>query len=114
MINPISITAISSISALGDNHQDIWEEYKHSSHKLSFKKFENTSAFVGAISKDIEFQISQIKTANKHYKDLDKSVLMAIIAARTAFKNRHPRFTACPCASARNAPAPGVSLGSVG
>lgn len=86
MINPISITAISSISALGDNHQDIWEEYKHSSHKLSFKKFENTSAFVGAISKDIEFQISQLKTANKHYKDLDKSVLMAIIAARTAFK----------------------------
>ncbi len=85
--HPISITSISSISALGASQKEIWENYLLDSHFLSKKKVNNINVFVGQISKENRKKIDVIRNSDSKYKNLDDSVLFAIFVSREALKN---------------------------
>ena len=83
MKNKISIVSMASISALGMNFDDIWENYLLDNHTFSKKSFGKFNALVSDIkSEDWEF-VEQLRKED-HYKDLDPSVLLAIAASRKA------------------------------
>lgn len=83
---PISITAISSISALGKTQSEIWENYTKENHFISDKKFDSFSALVAAISDKNRQEIQALRASNSKYKDLDDTVLYAIYVSRKAIK----------------------------
>jgi 3-oxoacyl-[acyl-carrier-protein] synthase II len=77
---PIYIHAISSISALGNNENQVWENYKIG--KPLFSSFLKDNSFlVSKLSNDIQNALEQLKTKDSKYKNLDKSVLMAIFVS---------------------------------
>ena len=83
---PISITAISSISPLGSNSTNIWKKYLSNKHCFSIKNFNDEATFVAGLSEDESKEIEKLRKSDKHYNDLDRSVLMAILTARKAIK----------------------------
>ncbi|WP_299112494.1 beta-ketoacyl synthase N-terminal-like domain-containing protein [uncultured Winogradskyella sp.] len=83
MNQPISITAISSISPLGFTKETIWKNYISKSHFFS-KKDEN---LVAKLSVEAKQEIENLRHSNAKYKQLDDSVLYGIFAARAVIKN---------------------------
>lgn len=87
MQQPISITAFSSISPLGETEKDIWQSYQQPNHALSEKTFSKLKEFCGALPKPIDDEIEILRRSDLKYKSLDKSVLYAIYTARQCAKN---------------------------
>tara|TARA_B100000809_G_scaffold32497_2_gene28430 strand:- start:46591 stop:47754 length:1164 start_codon:yes stop_codon:yes gene_type:complete len=84
MSEKISITGLSSISSLGSNPSDVWENYLHDKNLLQIKKFEKFEAYVGAISEEGNQEIESLRNSDSKYKNLDRSVLLAIYTSRKA------------------------------
>ena len=82
MHQPISITAIASISPLGQTPEDIWHNYNNNSHCFS----ENNGVLRATLSKKSQADIEQLRQSNAKYKSLDNTVLYAIFASRQAVK----------------------------
>ena len=84
MLQPISITAISSLSPLGNNPKSIWTNYN--THATCFVEhdFGNFSALIAPLEKDSKALLDSLRKSDHKYKFLDDSVLMAIIASRSA------------------------------
>jgi len=82
-MSPIYITAMSSISALGSNKEQIWRNYQKQKHCLTSW---NKDCFVGQLSSVEQSQISTLQNSQKHYKNLDLSVLYALYTSRVAYK----------------------------
>ncbi|MBR9913208.1 MAG: beta-ketoacyl synthase [Algicola sp.] len=80
---PISITALASISPLGSISSDIWNHYNHHEHCFS----SGDEGLLAKIKPESRQDIDHLKNANLKYKSLDDSVLFAIYAARKAIKN---------------------------
>ncbi len=82
MLNsPIYIVSFGSISPLGTNAKEIWTSYLDK--KTDFTKTPLLSADLN--QKQTE-ELEVLKSENPKYKTLDKSVLMAILSSRKAFK----------------------------
>lgn len=73
---------MSSISPLGRNTQDIWQNYLKTNHHFVEREFNGNQEFVAPLAVSEEQKIEELRFSDKHYKELDKSVLMAIYAAR--------------------------------
>ncbi|WP_152286255.1 beta-ketoacyl synthase N-terminal-like domain-containing protein [Flavicella marina] len=84
MDQKISITAMASISSLGSSPDEIWQNYLHDKSFLSLGNFEKFEAYVGAISEQGNKEIQKLKEADPKYKNLDRSVLMAMLTSRKA------------------------------
>ena len=84
MKQPISITSIASISALGSSQKEIWNNYLSDAHFISEKKFNGFSAFVAQLSDTDKEEILALKKSDQKYKKLDDSVLFAIFCGRKA------------------------------
>lgn len=84
--NPISITAISSISALGNDSKFIWENYQNNKHFFTKKMFGNDEVFVAELDLNSKKIIENLKKTDHKYKNLDDSVLFAIAVSREAIK----------------------------
>jgi 3-oxoacyl-[acyl-carrier-protein] synthase II len=81
---PISITGFGSLSPLGTEEQDIFKKYLEPGHQIQKHKH----GFLAApIDQSCKKQVHQLKLEDNKYKNLDKSVLYAIIAARKAVKS---------------------------
>ncbi|WP_323787244.1 beta-ketoacyl synthase N-terminal-like domain-containing protein [Psychroserpens sp.] len=83
MKQPISITAISSISPLGHTPEDIWTNYKNHAHFFT-KKDGN---WVAELTSEEKTEINSLRQSNTKFKALDDSVLFAIYTSRQAIKN---------------------------
>ncbi|MBR9847123.1 MAG: beta-ketoacyl synthase [Algicola sp.] len=83
MQQPISITAISSISPLGNAPDDIWNAYKNDRHCFTLKD----NNWIAALASEQKQEIDKLKQTNPKYKALDDSVLFAIYTSRQAIKN---------------------------
>ncbi|TVZ56556.1 3-oxoacyl-(acyl-carrier-protein) synthase [Lutibacter sp. Hel_I_33_5] len=86
MKQPISITAIASLSALGSNQTQIWNNYLNDNHFLTEKKFDHFSALVAQLSKEDKKEIELLKNTDSKYKNLDDTVLFAIYVSRKAIE----------------------------
>lgn len=84
MLQPISITAIASLSPLGNNPKSIWEHYCNSNHCFVQQDFGNSVALVAPLDSDAEAMLDALRKSDHKYKFLDDSVLMAIAASRLA------------------------------
>ncbi|WP_320815867.1 beta-ketoacyl synthase [Flavobacterium sp.] len=86
MKTSISITAQSSISALGSQPDEIWNAYLNNSSYISKETINNELVNVAKLPKKILNEIEVLKASDSKYKSLDKSVLYAILVARNAVK----------------------------
>lgn len=86
MKKPISITAISSISPLGNRLEEIWNNYLIDNHCLSQVAFNEVPTWVGQLPKKINQEIEKLGLSDAKYKNLDNSVLFALYTSRKAMK----------------------------
>ncbi len=81
---PISITAISSISPLGTSLKECWENYMGKRHVLNQKKIGNSIDWVGQLTNKGKAALLELRQSDSKYKNLDDSVLLALFASRNA------------------------------
>jgi 3-oxoacyl-(acyl-carrier-protein) synthase len=82
----ISITALSSVSPLGNNPSKIWENYLTDKHFFVKKNVDHTTTFVAPLDTDSFQKIEVLRQSDTKFKWLDNSVLYAMEASRTAIK----------------------------
>lgn len=82
MRSRIGILAWGSLSPLGDQPEDIWNKYLD--HKIALSRNEAFEAWVGSLSAQVESSIDTLKAIGKPYTKLDRTVLLAQIAAEKA------------------------------
>ena len=87
MKTQIAITALTSISPLGNNPTDIWNSYLTDETLISSKDFDGKSHFVATIPPEIRNEITQLRKEAIKYKALDETVLLALLTSRKAIKN---------------------------
>ena len=85
MENTIYINGSGSISALGTDKNSVIDSYiqPHNTFLLDAK----TEVPVSQISNDAEKQLTKLRQEDQRYKKLDRSVLLAILAARQCVKS---------------------------
>jgi 3-oxoacyl-(acyl-carrier-protein) synthase len=83
----ISITAISSVSPLGNTAASIWENYKNSNHCFTSQFLDHKQTLVALLDDDSKAAAEALKQSDIKYKSLDKSVLYAMTASRKAIEN---------------------------
>ena len=82
----ISITALSSISPLGNNPKTIWESYLNEQHHFVQNTLDKAPTFVAILDIDSATKIEALKQSDSKYKFLDKSVLYAMETSRSAIE----------------------------
>lgn len=86
MYAPVSITAIASVSPLGNADDSVWDNYLRPIHFFREKNFGGESALVATIDAFAENLLDELRLSDPKYKALDRSVLLAILASREAVK----------------------------
>ncbi|MCK5441920.1 MAG: beta-ketoacyl synthase, partial [Maribacter sp.] len=86
MNRPISITAIASISPLGNSLDDIWKNYQNSDHFFVNTQIGNTTEWMAPLSENTKTEIEVLKKSDANYGSLDDSVLYALFASRLAIE----------------------------
>ncbi|MFE3847056.1 beta-ketoacyl synthase N-terminal-like domain-containing protein [Flavobacterium sp. LB3P45] len=87
MSQTISITAIASISPLGNTPEVIWQNYLNQNHCFTEHHLDNKKTYVAALDANSEQVIADLRESDNKYKSLDKSVLYAMAASRKAIEN---------------------------
>ncbi len=83
---PIAITALSSLSSLGNNPAEVWKNYLQPNHFLQLKPFGTDAAFAAPLSAESKKLVKELTKSDSKYKSLDPSVLMAIWTSRQAIE----------------------------
>lgn len=83
----ISITALASISPLGNDSKTIWENYLSEKHCFSKKYLDNQETWVASLDEKSQQIVAELQQSDVKYKSLDKSVLYAMAASRQAVAN---------------------------
>ena len=82
--NPISITAVASISPLGKSLEETWASYQNPQHYLTERKVLGKPVYVAELSKETKHEVEQLRQSDSKYRALDDTVLYAIYASRQA------------------------------
>lgn len=82
----IAITALASISALGNRKEEIWNNYLNSNSYLAKHKIGNKEVWTGSLPAEIEAEIAKLQQSDLKYRGLDKSVLYALYVSRQAIQ----------------------------
>jgi 3-oxoacyl-(acyl-carrier-protein) synthase len=82
----IAITALSSLSSLGHDQKTIWEHYLDGKSMISLEAIGNKKIPVARIPDETKKKVEDLRQSESQYKNLDSSVLYALITAREAFK----------------------------
>lgn len=86
LIEPIHITALSSISAIGTSGDLIFEAYQNPAHLFVQREFNGQKKWVAELPGELRAQIQELRDSDAKYKKLDDTVLYAIYTARKAIK----------------------------
>ncbi|MFL9830252.1 beta-ketoacyl synthase N-terminal-like domain-containing protein [Flavobacterium sp. ST-87] len=87
MSQTISITALASISPLGNDSKTIWKNYLSDAPFFSKRHLDNQETWVAPLDATSEQMVAELQESDIKYKSLDKSVLYAMVASRQAFAN---------------------------
>jgi 3-oxoacyl-[acyl-carrier-protein] synthase II len=88
-MQPILITAKGSVSALGHDDDTIWDQYQSNQSALSICCFNDMDTPTGKLQATTEEKIQALRKENAHYRRLDKSVLLGILAGRIALNKNN-------------------------
>ena len=83
---PISITALTSISALGQDTECIWETYQNDGHCLSELDLNGKKVWAAPLPQTVGTAIENLRNSDHKYANLDDTVLFAIYTARKALQ----------------------------
>lgn len=86
MSQTISITAIASISSLGNSSETIWQNYLSENPCFSTQFLDHQNTAVAALDADSLAEVQTLKESDIKYKSLDQSVLFAMVASRKAIE----------------------------
>jgi 3-oxoacyl-(acyl-carrier-protein) synthase len=78
----ISITAIASISSLGNSSETIWENYLSENHCFLSQFLDHQNTAVAALDNNSKTEVEALRQSDIKYKALDSSVLFAMVASR--------------------------------
>ncbi|WP_281322901.1 beta-ketoacyl synthase N-terminal-like domain-containing protein [Flavobacterium aestivum] len=87
MSQTISITAIASISPLGNSSKTIWENYLTENPCFSEHYLDHKNTLVATLDSISNEEVEQLRQSDIKYKALDKSVLYAMVASRKAMED---------------------------
>lgn len=87
MTEKVIISGMGSISALGNNAEEIWSHYENNTSRISACCFNNCNTPVGKLYPKEEELLSELRKESIHYRRLDKTVLLSILASRQAVRN---------------------------
>lgn len=87
MKQKIAITSFSSISPLGNNPAEIWNNYLSEKTLITSENIEGKNKFVAKLPPNLENDLENLRQSESKYKNLDPTVLMAILTSRKAIKN---------------------------
>lgn len=80
----ISITAIASISSLGNSSETIWQNYLSDNPCFSTQFLDHQNTNIAALDDASMVEVKALQDSDIKYKSLDSSVLFAMVAARKA------------------------------
>lgn len=103
MKDPVSITSIGTISPLGMSPGEIWENYLSNEHLFRQADFDGVPSYAGFLSGNIKDEVEELGNSNPKYRNLDTSVLYAILAGRIAASVNLPKNTGINIGSSRGA-----------
>ena len=86
MSKTISITAIASVSPLGNDSKIIWEHHKNNQHCFSKHFLDQQETWAATLDTNSKLVVDQLRLSDSKYKSLDNSVLFAMVASREAIK----------------------------
>ncbi len=89
MKNPVSITAISTVSPLGKTSEEIWKNYKTPNHFFTKTEIGGSPSWAGFLPEYLKLDAEELRSENSKYRNLDDSVLYAILAARNINSDFH-------------------------
>jgi 3-oxoacyl-[acyl-carrier-protein] synthase II len=81
---PISITAIASLSPLGNCSFDVWQNYLKPTTCIRETSVQGQAFFLASIPEHLKPEIALIRASHPHYQTLDETVIYAILVARLA------------------------------
>lgn len=84
MQTKIAITAIASVSPLGNNPDTIWANYRRENHFFTHKNFNGQPAIAAFLDASSREMVEALRQSDPKYKTLDDSVLFAMAASRLA------------------------------
>lgn len=84
--NYITLKGLGSISPLGLTPSQVHAAYENADSRIFLKLFRDSPVPVAALAPETEEQVTALRQDNKTYKNLDRTVLLAIYAARQAIK----------------------------
>lgn len=84
MALPVSITSIGSFSPLGHTLQQVWENYLQKDSLVKSTVIDGRNVPVAALPSELKDLAKALTLEDTRYKNLDKSVLYAILASRRA------------------------------
>ena len=82
----ISITAIASISSLGNSPETIWKNYLSDNPCFSTQFLDHQNTAVAALDDDSKVEVEVLRQSDIKYKALDRSVLFGMVASRKAIE----------------------------
>lgn len=80
----ISITAIASVSPLGNDSETIWKNYQNPEPSFHIQLLDQKNTWVGALDEESKAEVSALRQSDTKYNSLDNSVLFAMLASRKA------------------------------
>jgi len=83
----ISITGLGSVSPLGCTQAEIWKHYTNDSHCFQQETIQHKNVHKASLAKTAAAAVEVLKNTNSRYKNLDASVLYAILSSRIAIEN---------------------------
>ena len=84
MSQTISITAIASVSPLGNDSETIWNKYQNPNPCFHQHFLDQKETWVGALDDNSKAQVAALRVSDSKYNSLDNSVLYAMLASRQA------------------------------
>jgi 3-oxoacyl-(acyl-carrier-protein) synthase len=80
----ISITAIASVSPLGNDSETIWNNYNNPNPLFQNQFIDHKNTWVGELDADSKAVVNVLRQSDSKYNSLDNSVLFAMLASRKA------------------------------
>ena len=84
MSQTISITAIASVSPLGNDSETIWNNYNNPNPLFQNQFIDHKNTWVGELDADSKAAVNTLRQSDSKYNSLDNSVLFAMLASRKA------------------------------
>jgi 3-oxoacyl-(acyl-carrier-protein) synthase len=88
--HPISISGIRSVSALGNSTEEIWNNYQKGAPLFKKMKLGISEDWISEISDSSENALLKLQGSHPAYARLDRSVLLAMLSAKQAFRRTDP------------------------